>query len=541
MSVEIYDTTLRDGAQGVGISFSVSDKLRIADHLDTLGVAVIEGGWPGANPTDTEFFEAMQTHRLHTATLAAFGATRRPGVRPQDDTQIKTLLDSMAPIVTLVGKSWDRQVADVLRTTNDENLAMIGESVRWFAEHGRRVVFDAEHFFDGYGSDPDYALRCLDAAVAAGAERITLCDTNGGTLPDAVESLVRDVTARFGSIAGIHCHDDAGCAVANTLAAVRAGAVQVQGCINGYGERTGNANLCTLIPNLQLKMGLQVVAEMQLARLTEIARDVAEIANISPPLSAPYIGQAAFTHKGGQHIDAMSKASYAYQHIDPALVGNRRHSVITSQSGRGTVLEKAAGFGVDLTNDPALARRVADEVKQLEHLGHSFEGAEASFELLVHRARGNPPPFALIDYIALVEQREGRSLVCEATIKVQVDGALVHTAAEGNGPVNALDAALRKALTPTYPEIGATQLFDYKVRVLDGRDGTAAGVRVLVESGDHHRRWSTVGSSTNIIEASWSALADAFEYAIIAARASSGLAGEHLEIVKLEREAAAAG
>jgi 2-isopropylmalate synthase len=541
MSIEIYDTTLRDGAQGVGINFSVSDKLRIVEHLDTLGVTVIEGGWPGANPTDTEFFEAMRTHPLHTATLAAFGATRRPRVRAQDDLQVRTLIGSMAPIITLVGKTWDRQVVDVLRTTVEENLAMIADTVRWCIEEGRRVVFDAEHFFDGHTSDPDYALRCLEAAIAAGAERVTLCDTNGGTLPDRVESVVRGITERFGSVAGIHCHDDSGCAVANTLAAVRAGAVQVQGCINGYGERTGNANLCTLIPNLQLKMGMRVVADDQLARLTEVARDVAEIANVSPPLSAPYIGQAAFTHKGGQHIDAMSKAPYAYQHIDPAQVGNRRQSVITQQSGRGTVLEKAASFGVDLTQDHALARRVADEVKQLEHRGYSFEGAEASFELLVHRARGNHPPFTLIDYIALVEQREGRSLVCEATIKVQVGDAVVHTAAEGNGPVNALDAALRKALTPSHPEIGATQLFDYKVRVLDGRDGTAAGVRVLVESGDHHRRWSTVGCSTNIIEASWSALADAFEYAIIVAAGGSGLAGEHLEVVRLEREAAAAG
>jgi 2-isopropylmalate synthase len=541
MSLEIYDTTLRDGAQGVGINFSVSDKLRIAEHLDTLGVTVIEGGWPGANPTDTEFFAAMRARPLQHATLAAFGATRRPRVRAQDDPQLRTLLDAHAPIITLVGKSWDRQVVDVLRTTVEENLAMIADSVRWCLDEGRRVVFDAEHFFDGYSSDRDYALRCVEAAVGAGAERVTLCDTNGGTLPDRVESIVREITEQFGSVAGIHCHDDSGCAVANTLAAVRAGAVQVQGCINGYGERTGNANLCTLIPNLQLKMGIQVIADEQLARLTEVARDVAEIANISPPLSAPYIGQAAFTHKGGQHIDAMSKASYAYQHIDPARVGNERHSVITQQSGRGTVLEKAAAFGVDLTEDKDLARRVADEVKRLEHTGHSFEGAEASFELLVHRARGNPAPFALIDYIALVEQREGRSLVCEATIKVQVGDDVVHTAAEGNGPVNALDAALRKALTPSHPEIGATQLFDYKVRVLDGRDGTAAGVRVLVESGDHHRRWSTVGCSTNIIEASWSALADAFEYAIIVAQGGSGLAGEHLEVVRLEREAAAAG
>ncbi len=538
MTLEIYDTTLRDGAQGVGISFSVSDKLRIAEHLDTLGVAVIEGGWPGANPTDTEFFAAMRTHPLRTATLAAFGATRRPGTRPQDDLQVRTLLNSMAPIVTLVGKTWDRHVADVLRTTREENLAMIAESVRWLTGEGRRVMFDAEHFFDGQISDPDYAIRCVAAAIEAGAERVTLCDTNGGTLPDRIESVVRDVTAQFGDVAGIHCHDDSGCAVANTLAAVRAGAVQVQGCINGYGERTGNANLCTLIPTLQLKMGMRVIDDEQLRRLTIVARDVAEIANVSPPLSAPYIGQAAFTHKGGQHIDAMTKAAYTYQHIDPTLVGNSRRSVVSEQSGRGTVLEKAAAFGVDLSNDHALARRVAEQVKQLEHRGHSFEGAEASFELLVHRARGNPAPFTLIDFITLVEQREGRSLVCEATIKVQVGDTVVHTAAEGNGPVNALDAALRKALTPSHPEIGTTQLFDYKVRVLDGRDGTAAGVRVLVESGDHHRRWSTVGSSTNIIEASWSALADAFEYAIIAARDRSALAGEHLEVIGFEREAA---
>ena len=444
----------------------------------------------------------------------------------------------MAPIVTLVGKTWDRHVADVLRTTREENLAMIAESVRWLTGEGRRVMFDAEHFFDGQISDPDYAIRCVAAAIEAGAERVTLCDTNGGTLPDRIESVVRDVTAQFGAVAGIHCHDDSGCAVANTLAAVRAGAVQVQGCINGYGERTGNANLCTLIPTLQLKMGMRVIDDEQLRRLTVVARDVAEIANVSPPLSAPYIGQAAFTHKGGQHIDAMTKAAYTYQHIDPTLVGNSRRSVVSEQSGRGTVLEKAAAFGVDLSNDHALARRVAEQVKQLEHRGHSFEGAEASFELLVHRARGNPAPFTLIDFITLVEQREGRSLVCEATIKVQVGDTVVHTAAEGNGPVNALDAALRKALTPSHPEIGTTQLFDYKVRVLDGRDGTAAGVRVLVESGDHHRRWSTVGSSTNIIEASWSALADAFEYAIIAARDRSALAGEHLEVIGFEREAA---
>jgi len=517
-ALELYDTTLRDGAQGVGISFSVSDKLRIATHLDALGVSVIEGGWPGANPTDTEFFSAMRTVPLANATLAAFGATRRPHVRAQDDLQLRSLLDSGAPMITLVGKSWDRQVADVLRTSPEENLAMIAESTAWLVEQGRRVCFDAEHFFDGHRSDPDYAIRCLEAAMGAGAERVALCDTNGGTLPDTVAELTRRVTAAFGAVSGIHCHDDTGCAVANTLAAVSAGAVQVQGCINGYGERTGNANLCTLIPALQLKMGLPLVSEDQLARLTATARDVAEIANLHPPLSAPYVGESAFTHKGGQHVDAMRKAAYAYQHIDPAIVGNRRRTVISEQSGRANILDKADGLGIDLAGEPALARSIADTVKLLEHRGYAFEGAEASFELLVHRARGHQRPFALIDYIALVEQREGRSLVCEATAKVRIDDEVVHTVAEGNGPVNAIDAALRKALTPSFPEIEATQLLDYKVRVLDGRDGTAAGVRVLIESGDHRRRWSTVGCSTNIIEASWLALADAFEYAVIEAR-----------------------
>ena len=519
--LEIYDTTLRDGAQGVGINFSVSDKLRITEHLDALGVAVIEGGWPGSNPTDTEYFDLMRGIPLRNAVLAAFGATRRSGVAPQDDLQLRTLLESQAPLITLVGKSWDRQVADVLRTTPEENLAMIADSVRWLREQGRRVVFDAEHFFDGYRENRDYALRCLEAAITAGAERVALCDTRGGSLPADIQTGVSDVVSSFGGVAGIHCHDDSGVAVANTIAAVHAGAVQVQGCINGYGERTGNANLCTLIPNLQLKMGMRVVDDAQIARLTTIARDVAEIANITPPHWAPYIGISAFTHKGGQHVDAMAKAAYTYQHIDPELVGNHRSTVVSDKSGRTTIKAKAADLGVVLGDDASLARRVADEVKRLEHLGYSFEGAEASFELLIHRARGHEPPFRLVDYITLVEQREGRALVCEATVKVIVDGAVVHTAGEGNGPVNALDAALRKALQPAYPEIETTQLFDYKVRVLDGRDGTAAGVRVLVESGDHHRRWSTVGCSTNIIEASWTALSDAFEYAIVQARAAT--------------------
>jgi 2-isopropylmalate synthase len=516
--LEIYDTTLRDGAQGVGLNFSVSDKLRITELLDELGVAAVEGGWPGVNLTDTEYFSQMRGHRLSHAVLAAFGATRRPRVAPHEDPQLRVLLDSGAPMLCLVGKSWDRQVADVLRTTDDENLHMIADSVRWLVGNGRRVIFDAEHFFDGHLSNPVYAFRCIEAALDAGAERVALCDTRGGFLPDAIATVVAEAVARFGPVLGIHCHNDTGCAVANSLAAVRSGVVQVQGCVNGYGERTGNANLCTLIPDLQLKMGIPVVSDDQLRRITTIARDVAEIANVAPPHSAPYIGTSAFAHKGGQHTDAMAKAAYTYQHVEPEVVGNVRQTVVSDLSGRATVVTKAADFGVDLAGEPALARHVAEKVKHLEHQGYSFEGAEASFELLVHRARGHRPPFTLIDFIALVEQREGRAVDCEATVKVQIDGRVVHTAAEGNGPINALDAALRKALTPDFPEIAGTQLFDYKVRVLDGRDGTASQVRVLVESGDHRRRWSTVGCSGNIIEASWLALADAFEYAIVEAR-----------------------
>jgi 2-isopropylmalate synthase len=520
VTLEIYDTTLRDGAQGVGINFSVSDKLRIAEHLDRVGVSVIEGGWPGANRTDTEFFEAMRTVRLGAARLAAFGATRRPDVRPQDDLQLRALLDSAAPLVTLVGKSWDRQVHDVLHTSLEENLAMIEDSVAWLVGSGREVCFDAEHFFDGHASDPEYAIRCLEAAIRGGASRVALCDTNGGSLPDAIGGVTARVTAAFGAVAGIHCHDDTGCAVANTLAAVQAGAVQVQGCINGYGERTGNANLCTLIPALQLKMGLTLISDDQLRHLTTTARDVAEIANLHPPVSAPYVGETAFTHKGGQHVDAMRKADYAYQHVDPGLVGNRARSVVSSQSGGANILDRAEELGIDLAGDRALTRRVTTRVKELEHQGYAFEGADGSFELLVERARGTEPVFELVDYTALVQQRRDEPPACEASVKLRIGSEVVHTVAVGNGPVHAIDAAMRKALSPSFPETATTQLYDYKVRVLDGRDGTAAVVRVLIESGDHQSRWSTVGCSANIIEASWAALADAFEYCILRARRS---------------------
>jgi 2-isopropylmalate synthase len=518
MTLEIYDTTLRDGAQGVGINFSVSDKLRIAEHLDRIGVTVIEGGWPGANQTDTAFFAEMRGVHLRNATLAAFGATRRPEVRPQDDLQLRALYESAAPLVTLVGKTWDRQVHDVLHTSLDENLRMVEESVAWLVGMGRDVCFDAEHFFDGDASDPDYAMRCLEAAIRGGAQRIALCDTNGGTLPDAIETLTARVSAAFGPVVGIHCHDDTGCAVANTLAAVRAGAVQIQGCINGYGERTGNANLCTLIPTLQIKMNVRLIDDEQLRHLTSTARDVAEIANLQPPVGAPYVGGTAFIHKGGQHVDAMRKAAYSYQHIDPATVGNRTRSVVSAQSGGANILERAAELGIDLGDDRALARRVTLRVKELEHQGYAFEGADGSFELLLERARGHPPAFELIDYIALTQQQSGQPPSCEATVKLRIGSEVVHTVAQGNGPVNAIDAAMRKALSPSFPETATTQLHDYKVRVLDGHDGTAAVVRVLIESGDHQLRWSTVGCSTNIIEASWTALADAFQYCILRAQ-----------------------
>jgi len=515
---ELYDTTLRDGAQGSGISFSVSDKLKITTKLDELGMTYIEGGWPGSNPKDSEYFHEMQSVKLEHAALAAFGATRRPGVKARQDAGLRQLLDARTPVVTLVGKSWDRQVADVLRTTREENLKMIKESIELLVKSGRVAMFDAEHFFDGYESNSEYAIRCVDAALAGGATRVILCDTNGGTLPHRLAEIVSDLVSRAGAVVGIHCHDDAGVAVANSLEAVRCGVVQVQGCMNGYGERSGNADMTTVIPNLQLKMGHSVLPVAKLRSLVEASQYVGELANIAPNPAKPYVGDGAFTHKGGQHVDAIMKAKYTYQHIDPARVGNRSRIIVSDQAGRGNVLLKAREFGIDLKGDKVLARRLADEVKRLEHRGYSFEGAEASFEMVIHRARGHKPSFELVDFIALVEQREGNAMVSEATVKVRVGDKVVHTAAEGNGPVNALDAALRKALQPSFPQIDEMRLYDYKVRVLDESEGTAAGVRVLIESGDHHQRWSTVGCSTNVIEASWLALSDAFEYGLLRAQ-----------------------
>jgi 2-isopropylmalate synthase len=513
-AIRLYDTTLRDGTQREGISLSVDDKLKIARKLDEFGFHYIEGGWPGSNPKDVEFFRRVQSLGLKQAKVAAFGSTRRKGIAPQDDANIKALLEADTPVVTFVAKSWDLHVTDVLETSLEENLAMIGESVAYAKAAGREVIHDAEHFFDGFKANPEYALATLRAAVSNGADVLALCETNGGALPWEVEEAVRAVAAQFDTPLGIHAHDDAGCGVANTLAAVRAGAVHVQGTINGYGERVANANLCTIIPNLQLKMGLECVPPEKLATLTELSHYVAEVSNLAHDPYLPYVGTSAFAHKGGIHVAAMLKNTVSYQHVDPALVGNQRRTVVSELSGRGNVADKAQEFGLDVSNKQT--REVLEQIKSLEAQGFTFEGAEASVELMLRRTHaGYVPPFELIDFMVVVERRRGRPVLAEATVKVRVGPRLMHTAAEGNGPVNALDAALRKALLDVYPQLAGIKLADYKVRILDSDTGTAANVRVLIDTKHGDRRWSTVGASTNIIEASWRALADSMEYALL--------------------------
>lgn len=516
-TVYIYDTTLRDGTQREGISLSLQDKLRIAKRLDQFGVHYIEGGWPGSNPKDAEFFNAVRDMTFENAKVAAFGSTRRRDTRPEDDPNLQALLEAQTPVVTLVGKSWDLHVRDVLNTDNEENLAMIAESVAYMTGEGKEVVYDAEHFFDGYKANPDYALLTVQVAAQNGAACVTLCDTNGGCLPwevARITSAVRDALPEHVQI-GIHTHDDSGCGVANSLAAVDAGAVHVQGTINGYGERVGNANLCAIVPDLQLKMGRECVSDEQLASLSDLAGYVAEIANLSPDTHAPYVGASAFAHKGGIHVAAMRKNKLSYQHVDPAVIGNEQRTVISELSGRGNVLDKAGEFGLDV--DKEEARAVLDEIKRLESEGFAFEAGEASMALLVRRMKADyAAPFAVSDFTTWISRREGKS-VSDATIKVLIDGELVHTAASGNGPVNALSMALRKALFTKYPELASVHLTDYKVRILDGENGTEAQTRVLIDFIDEEteERWSTVGASTNIIEASWRALADSYEFALL--------------------------
>ena len=513
-AVTLYDTTLRDGAQGEGISFSAGDKLKIARRLDEFGIHYIEGGFPAANPKDAEFFRAARSASWKNAKIAAFGATRYKNRRVEDDESVKALVESGAPAIALVAKFSAAQVKEVLETTLEENLAMIGDTVAYVKARGFEVILDAEHFFDGFKANRDYALRCFDAAAEAGADWIVLCDTNGGSLVGEIGEITRACVGRAGPPVGIHTHNDAEQAVAGALAAVGAGARQVQGTINGLGERCGNANLCSLIPNLQLKMGIRCVEDGRLRELSELSHFVSEVANVIPNPHLPYVGHSAFAHKAGYHASATKKVEHAYQHIDPALVGNRQRIVISELAGASSVSARAGQLGIAQTNEAAA--EAARAVKLLEAEGYQFEGAEASFALLLRRRQqGYKRPFELLDFLALVETRRGEIAVSEAMVKIRVGDQVFHTAAEGNGPVSALDAATRKALLPTYPNLEQVRLVDYKVRILNSEAGTSAGIRVLIESTDGKRRWSTVGGSTNVVEASWFALADSFEYAIM--------------------------
>jgi 2-isopropylmalate synthase len=513
--VMLYDTTLRDGAQREGISLSLDDKINIARRLDAFGIHYIEGGWPGSNPKDVQFFQSVQRLKLRHARIAAFGATRRKHTSVEADPSIGALIEAQTPVVTLVGKSWDLHVRDVLETDGEENLAMIAESIAYLRSLGKEVIYDAEHFFDGFKANRAYALQTVRVAAESGADVIVLCDTNGGSLPWEVTEMSRLVIEAVAPTAlGIHTHDDGGCAVANTLAAVSAGAIHVQGTVNGYGERVGNANLTTIIPDLQLKMGKSCVTAEALTGLTDMSRYVAEIVNLPSDTHQPYVGSSAFAHKGGIHVAAMRRSERSYQHIDPGLVGNARRTVISELSGRGNVLDKADQFGVDVASDEA--RAVLEQIKALESQGFAFESAEASISLMLMRLRPDyRPPFELLDFTVFIRSGDQGAFAADATVKVQIGERVIHTAAEGNGPVNALDAALRKALSDAYPTLAEVALDDYKVRILDGAKGTGATVRVLIDSTRGPHRWSTVGASTNIIEASWQALADSLEYALL--------------------------
>ena len=511
-NIAIYDTTLRDGSQGEGVSYTVTDKLRIAERLDQFGVAFIEGGWPSSNPKDAEFFERARDRQWKTAQLAAFGSTRRANKLPEEDPNLLGLVASGAPVCTIFGKTWNLHVTDVLRISLDKNLELIEESVRFLVSHDRRVIYDAEHFFDGYEADPSYAIETLEAAKRGGAVNLTLCETNGGGLPWQIEQVVRDVMARVNHPLGIHAHDDTGCAVANSLAAVRAGANLVQGTLNGVGERCGNANLSVIIPNLELKLGLSALPPGQLREVSEVSRFAAEVANLSPHKGMAYVGRSAFAHKGGMHVAAMRRHVDAYQHVDPALVGNEMRVVVSELSGRANVLSKAEEMGLDVGEGADVVALVA--IKDAEARGVSFEGAEASVSLLLTRKKpGYAPPFSVVDYQVMVGQRKGIEFV-EATVRLDIAGEVVHTAGDGDGPVGALDSALRKGLLPKYPAVAGLHLADFKVRILDGRSGTAAITRVLIDTSDERGAWSTVGASANIIEASMQALVDSIEYGI---------------------------
>lgn len=516
MKIFVYDTTLRDGSQREGISLSCDDKLRIAQKLDEIGVDYIEGGWPGSNPKDAEFFQRQGELKLKHSRVTAFGSTCKAGTDPEDDTNIQALIEAKTPVCTVVGKTWTLHVTEVLQTSLEENLRIIEESVSYLKSHGREVIYDAEHFFDGFKADEDYAIQTLQAARNGGADTLVLCDTNGGALPHEIAAITEKVkTCLPDTLLGIHTHNDSECAVANTLAAVQSGVVHIQGTINGYGERCGNANLCSVVPDLELKLGYTCLPEGKLKHIYDLSHFVAEIVNLAPDDHLPYVGFSSFAHKGGIHVSAMRRNVHSYQHITPELVGNRMRTVVSELSGRGNLLNKADEYNIEIEDKQDLGGLLRN-IKNLESHGFSFESAEASIAMMFHRQQKNyNPPFEMIDYSATVEHRHGRGVFAEAMVKIKVEDEIVHTIAEGNGPVNALDAALRKGLIPIYPKLKNFQLADYKVRIIDGHNGTAATTRVLIDTQNGHNRWSTVGASPNIIEASWLALADSVEYGLV--------------------------
>ncbi len=533
-AVDIFDTILRDGSQQEGLSLTVDDKLRVAEQLDHLGVTFIEGGWPGANPKDVEFFaRAKKELTLSSATLVAFGSTRRAGVKPETDAVLANLVEAGAPIACIVAKSWDRHVAEALRTSLDEAVAMVADSVRFLRAHDLRVFLDAEHFFDGYRRNPDFALSVLAAAEEAGAEALVLCDTNGGSLPDDVGQAVADVRERTSAQLGIHCHNDAGCAVANSLVAVQAGATQVQGCINGYGERAGNTDLSAAIPNLSLKLNIRTIPADRLGRLTPVAHHIAELVNIAPNPQQPYVGNSVFAHKGGLHASAVARSADLYEHVEPNIVGNGTRVVVSEMAGRSTLAMKANELGLEL--DGEVIGRVLDELKRLEHEGYHFEVADGSLELLLRRAAGWVADYFTVESFRVITDHGQRTdagatatatatanvddavpgVMTEATVKVHVGHERIVAVAEGNGPVNALDGALRAAIGAKFPALDHIHLTDYRVRVLDTGRGTGAVTRVLVDTTDGQRTWTTIGVSENIIEASWQALYDSIVFGLL--------------------------
>jgi 2-isopropylmalate synthase len=513
--VEIYDTTLRDGSQGEGINFSVADKLRIAEKLDAFGVHYIEGGWPGSNPKDIEFFAQAKRRKFKNARLAAFGSTRKKGVPVEQDDQVRLLIEAGTPVVTIFGKTSMLHVKEVLRCTPDENLAMIGDTVRFLKDHGKFVIYDAEHCFDGYKLDAEYAVATWQAAEKAGADFIVLCDTNGGCLPAEVSAITKAAIGKLNCKVGIHTHDDIGLGVANALVALEAGAVHVQGTINGYGERTGNCSLTSVIPCVALKLKKTCVPPASLRKLKELSQFVDEMANMRHNPRLPWVGSAAFAHKGGMHVNAVQKLTASYEHIDPALVGNSRNVLISELAGRSNIVMKAQELGFKLTNDTRELKPILNRIKELEHAGYEYEAAEGSLALLIGNALKHREPSFAVDAYHVSMRRDGSESVCEATVKVRVGGKRAQTVAEGDGPVNALDGALRSALVKFYPQLKKVTLTDYKVRILDSDTGTAAKTRVLIESTDGQREWGTVGVSENIIEASLQALVDSMEYALL--------------------------